>query len=711
MQPSFDGASFATTEYALKTVMALLGRHAYLPVENLRYQRNFVSILERGVALMEGLGALAHPPTLGPCARMLARFTEVTDAAHDPERLRALREELLRSQRALRDTGLEPARMAGDFSYLKGLGAPARAADALFGHLCRLAPLLYNHDGEANSDLGALAAQIESLVPGAIGDLYHDYFPHHLAPLLIRCANTRGLGALHKLTRNVLNQFVPRVVTPAIQIYASGRQQVARRTLTLEEVPPVYSPLRGALAGDCSMVSVPYYGVLRTSHSFWVRKQEDFDTKPAGYVILTLVAHEGRNLPYVLTINGVALSTADCLAVMRLIAAHYDTDRLLLADLSHNPHYVNTTPVQEAFGAWPGAEVAVSLPPGWREVGLGTQAQFRDYYLEEAACHARLVVLPPPASEFDRRVLAAASPYVAPERLGQASALNRALTLHYYRRMDADEAHHAEAQALLELDDATRDAAVPLVRLHMEQRLSFEGFASLHRYLGFGLKELGRMPLDIRGPLLRPLYDADPAAFPEHAWVEIITATCREIDEHIARYARQDASWIDNYLDMKVSLPDIYLPNYWEEVRPLLFLANGRPSAYHSQRFVKSFHSVGTIDAFLDFLLEYPELIESIDTEYRRWSDFFIRARDQLGFIDKLTHILEGAYVRHLRDTNQTHTCYHLAKTLVEYGRIFGRPQDELRSEVIALHLAEPERLEEFDDHYHRFNTEAAAGA
>ena len=100
--------------------------------------------------------------------------------------------------------------------------------------------------------------------------------------------------------------------------------------------------------------------------------------------------------------------------------------------------------------------------------------------------------------------------------------------------------------------------------------------------------------------------------FPESQWIEIIQSINAQLNEMITSAARPYDVY-DSYKNIKASLPDIYIPNYWDELYPLLFLDNGLPDHHVFQQLVKHFHSVGTLEASLDHMLKYDDLLKHID--------------------------------------------------------------------------------------------------
>ena len=517
---------------------------------------------------------------------------------------------------------------------------------------------------------------------------------------MTRVANIKGFGNLHKATCNILNKFIPKVVKPAVQLYSTQKNVVAKRTITLESIPPIYTPLRGALAGDCSMVSVPYYGLHNKVRTFWIRKSCDYDSKPLGYVIIIEIATATSFQPYILTINGPTLKTIDCEAIFALISKQYKNKEVYLSDLNKNYYYVNTSSIAKAFTHAEGHAKTIDLPAGW-EILDSLRFEYENYYRSSQSCYVKEVTninLSMIDKWHDEQCVQA---YVVPNDILSMPKLTRAVLYHYYQRTDVAVGDVENVQQHLCLSDDDVGAVCEMLLVYRDEQITPEILKQLNQSFGFGLKEFSKLKLSARASVLRWIYDECFDMFSESDWITVITNINDEINIEILSESYNDDT-LDHFKDYKASLPDVYLPNYWQEIEPLLYLKNGMPNHYLCKRFVKSFYSVATIEAFIDYLLNNEGVLRGLDSEYDRWSDFFIRAMTLLDDTSKTEQAISITYLDHLRNTELYHTPYHIAVTLVQYERILGRRDEGLMAELKALHFANEEIIDKFAKEYEK---------
>ena len=694
-------ANVGSTENTLRTVFSLLNRHPYLPESNLNYNRNFVWLLQEAAEVIDKLAEHGHHMQPGACERLGVRFTQHDDVSYDQDRIDKLKDELLDHHHRLAHCSIPFSNIKNDFLSIKkyvqdqGVENSAKQVEKLFRQLVILSPFIYDNEGNSHIKVLSVDTQhlIKSKTPAELDNLYCDYLSQHLAPLLTSVANEKGLGAVHKITRYVLNQFIPRTIQPALQLYTSKGGSVASRTIVLEEVPPIFSPLRGALAGDCSMVSVPFHGLLKDNHTFWIRKSEDFNRKPDGYVIISMVEKDGKPVPYIITINGVTLTQPDCTAVCHLIAHKYQTKVFYVANLDDNPYYVNTKSIKEAFLSIATTSSVVptidtiGLTEGWDTVDKNTVSQFENYYAEYKAkevWHAKIEEYKQLESwlEFPSEIS-----YQPPMSLTEQPILTRAILLYYYQK-NASEEQMNQAMQLCYLNKEQVEAVEPLIHLYRDRNLNVDGFEKLNTYFDFGIKDLLNLDLKFVMPEVRMLYDRLYDRFPESEWVELVVTANKELNDMIEGYEDQYDVPL-RYKRIKASLPDVYLPNYWDELKPFLFLPDGYPNTNVCENFVYYFHSIGTIKNFLEYMLEHDEILKNINTEDPRWSDFFIRARNMLEDQSKVNQAIELAYIGYLRNIERYGFEAILANTLFEYERIIGERCPDLKQEIINNYLNE----------------------
>lgn len=167
---------------------------------------------------------------------------------------------------------------------------------------------------------------------------------------------------------------------------------------------------------------------------------------------------------------------------------------------------------------------------------------------------------------------------------------------------------------------------------------------------------------------MRPVHDEYGPSYPTQSWANLAVRTNFELNELIVGASHTDES--DRLKDLKASMPDVYLPGYWEELLPHFFLGGSpEPDWYIANRFVKHFHSIGTIDAFLDSLGRHPSLRASIDGTSQRWVAFFDRAQAFFGEQERLQSILRNIYLEQPAAQRMRRSSRELAESFVAYQR------------------------------------------
>ncbi|MEN7551183.1 hypothetical protein AAG747_24915 [Rapidithrix thailandica] len=707
--------NFETTKDKLSAVGALLNRHPYLPIENLRFNRNFVELIMKSAEVKEALQEDGHPLTVEALPRIGASFFEKQNTDYDQDKVNVAHQELDRAFNLVVELLDNSCSNVKDDLYKlqqvtkeKNRTGYNKVFKKNLISFAKIAPLLYDAEGNALS--GHLSFDPNLYPPRELENIYCDFFSAHLAPVLIHFANNKGFGTLHHTVSYILNQFIPKVITPAIQRYSSENEIVSKRTISLEQVPPAYTPLRGALAGDCSMVSVPFYGMIKDSYCFWIRKSQDFDEKPSGYVYLITTEVHGKILPYVFTVNGPTLTVEDVQATLHLLAHHFDSKQLLIADLEYNSFWINTLAVRTAYDSLGGVPTEVDLPKGWGKIAALSQSNYYpDYYHEQNARHAKLTEINPTDFWDELYTYEPIVGYTYPENLKGLPVVSRAL-LAYYSKGMLEEDQVSECIDLLDLQKDDLEATSVLNDAYLHQRLTVDNFKILHSRFKFSLDFLNSFHTEIKAPLIGQLFREMYEAFPEKEWVNIIVKTDNEVSEMLQGMWDENNKFIgwmsryDTLRDLKASLPDVYLPNYWSELSKMLFLPNGYPDIHVCRKVVKNFRSVGTIENFLEYLLTYPVVMEHISTSDSRWRDFFIRAQHLLEDRERLQIAIRSIYLDHLFEEGRNHdeSPWHLADTVDNYELITGKQDDDLRERVVRKYYAKPEDEAFKKDFYNR---------
>ena len=101
--------------------------------------------------------------------------------------------------------------------------------------------------------------------------------------------------------------------------------------------------------------------------SFWIRKSHDVNEKPVGYIFSVMVEHEGKKVPYIVTVNGASLTFVDVDNAINMIAKYHNANEVIVPQFVHgvNWHFVNFDSCRYAMSHNRGRKVSVDMPTGW----------------------------------------------------------------------------------------------------------------------------------------------------------------------------------------------------------------------------------------------------------------------------------------------------------------------------------------------------------
>jgi len=226
----------------------------------------------------------------------------------------------------------------------------------------RLWPLL------AESGAGTILEKINDLNPSILQSIYLGQPAQTLKAELTAKARERGFGEVEAIATQNTKVFLERQVNAAITRRNAQGKPLHPITLSLEEVPAAVTPFRGCVGGDCSHISIPYYGLVKGSHVYWVKENE----KIKGYVIVASVqTDDHKTLPYIISFNGAGITKERVKKAIELIAKTEKSDEVIVPDFSKNHYIVNEDDIREAMIPASSAKVQkvqVKLPAGFQPV-------------------------------------------------------------------------------------------------------------------------------------------------------------------------------------------------------------------------------------------------------------------------------------------------------------------------------------------------------
>jgi len=277
-----------------------------------------------------------------------------------------------------------------------------RANQFLLQSFLRLAPLIYGTalNQEKIVLLKVLRVKIEQ--SNLIQDTVLDIFHNHVYPQVKKWAHEEKdefvLTALNKFVKNRFyeEKIIPRLKYKAIMIPPGE----AISELFLEEVHPLIAEFRAEWTGDCSLDSVPLHVLSPDVKVYHIRKFDDFETKPVGYVLVLNVKLNGKTLPYIVTMNG-GLSSAEVRGLSLSIAKMYGADQFITPNFKKNIWLANNDRMRFGMNSFRMTPVRVEIPESFKKISelRGLYAEYlgyfqhQDYYHPERIANANLVTV------------------------------------------------------------------------------------------------------------------------------------------------------------------------------------------------------------------------------------------------------------------------------------------------------------------------------
>ncbi|HMN67355.1 MAG TPA: hypothetical protein PKC28_02345, partial [Bdellovibrionales bacterium] len=300
--------------------MSIMERHPNFVTANLSFRRNVLDTFSHIPEVRKALGENAQSLEIQPPQVLSVKYF-AQEVQYDESRLSSFRRD--------RENDLKTLKLIPSGSITQQLRA-LKADKKSIKNLLRVLPFLFDSSGNArftNWDDRAQATIAEAIrksTPTDFENGYFDFLREHIEPLIEDLARERGMGEIRQFYQNFRQQFVEKEVRGLIRPTQSGSsEQNAQRVLSIESLPGSVAVARGCYGGDCSILSVPYYPLLRGVTVHFIRKSKDLRAQPDGYVVSLKVrvgsGQDAKVLPYFLTINGASLTEADVRVAIALV--------------------------------------------------------------------------------------------------------------------------------------------------------------------------------------------------------------------------------------------------------------------------------------------------------------------------------------------------------------------------------------------------------
>ena len=348
----FTNLNMEDKEDQVKVVIALLKRHPNITSSVTEYRGSMFDALDRVPQIMEVLGEQGAPIGLPTVENLYSTIYQGANLVENTEAIESLKNQLLETAEMGLFSNLEIA--------LKEIGGDKQKLKDFF----RILPFAYRYDGSReHSNISALKTELEHLKRVNIMNGFQDVLPNHLAKVLysIQSFPESEYEDFFK-SGGEFNKALQRI--SVLKDPDSG-QVIKRKALSIEPIPALGSIFRSCFGIDCSLTSVPYFGLEKKTKVFLIRESTSHEDAPIGYLLSTLVSVDGieYEIPYIITINGPKLGKKKSLIAIDLYRQAFGFKDFIVP-LSFTEKFPNQDPPKGAEGYPPGiVETVINTDP------------------------------------------------------------------------------------------------------------------------------------------------------------------------------------------------------------------------------------------------------------------------------------------------------------------------------------------------------------
>jgi hypothetical protein len=549
-----------------------------LPTANLQYRRNVVQVLDPVQTLINSLGDNAADLTIQPTKIEGIEFWS-EEPEFDQQRISDLKTSLISS---LKKINLDAfTNLRSDILVLKK--NTSEAGDDFSKNVKRLlmlAPFIYDSSGTVvvdSAQMNFIEYQINSATPNEFSNLYDDLYKNHQSSVVLEASKQRGMGQLLQIHQNVVSKFIGVTIHSSIAPKPRTGSRAEKRVITVEKVSSIVALYRGATSGDCSILSVPYYPLVKGVEVFWIRKDYKHDKFPAGYALVAQVEVDGKTLPYVITINGVTLSYVDTRAVVQLLAKKYDTNEVIVPDFGQNQHVVNYDNVRQGMTYKKSDVVTVRFPIGWNIVEQHTNqygwGNDTNYYRADRIGQARKVnVKSEKIDVINRHETTTFLPINKSKDVSTLSILDSAILANHVLGDIKSEDEKHEILKDLGISDHQVVVASYLLNAKPKSPLTMEQFNALKSAFGFKLNDINKLDVLTRAHSFPHLFPSD--RYGERDQREKIAQSINLYLDRGVIGSENSIEAVTAYFEAKSQLPVSLIPGYYTSIRTFLLSSN-----------------------------------------------------------------------------------------------------------------------------------------
>mgnify|MGYP000214467605 CR=1 FL=1 len=677
-------------------LLPLVARFPHFPVANVQYNRNFVEVIKQSLEIQQQLNKAISPFEITDSLQLRLSYIDGQAYKTDSVKLAALEQKISTNIHTLNNCLSGFSDLHNDLKKLK----QQTKFVTLAKQLIQASPFIYNGEGQAMASLQLDSFSFNSFEPSQIHAFYSDHFTLHLAPILTHISNEKGLGEVHKITRNTLKHFIEKEVVPATRYYSDDNKIASENTLIMEELPQILTPLRGAIGGDCSIMSVPYYGLLDKARVFWLIRSDSENQQPAGYVLMVEVQIDGETMPMIITINGPTIKTVDCWMVFKQIATLYNNEKILVADWIRQSFLINSEQIRQSLNGFDKKKVNVTLPEAWDDIPWG--GSFEDYYKSSYLNQACLFDTNNITTQITQQFPAisknlyphfsASEDTTQNDDIKSVSLTSRAILAYYFLPLLNDDETRQRVENCLDVNRQQSKDIQLLIDLYQHRSFTVDDFIRLKNSFDFDLNDLLDLEVHFYSHLVKPLHDQLKDEFDSHIWAKFCSKAFIKLKSLLESYPDND-----DLKDELASIPDEFIPDYWQTVQPFFYL-NGSdyPDHYMLRRFIKHFHSYGSIEQLLTFLNEEPETFEGIMAHDSRWFAFFKRAQELMPDNPEFIKAVDHLYYHSSLNTQKNYVSHEIAD-IFNYGlQLCKQDPHKWREDIITSRLGDDYFLDDF---------------
>ncbi|MGE0763730.1 MAG: formylglycine-generating enzyme family protein [Bdellovibrionales bacterium] len=511
----------------VELLMSVLERHANFVTANLSFRRNVLDTLAHIPAATAALGAHANDLTITPPQVISTSFFSKT-VSYDQNATEVFRRKRIEDLQSLKLIPAGPLR-----AQIIALRNDKKSLKALF----RVLPFLFDSNGSARftkwdkTERRTIARTIEGSAQADWENGYFDFLNEHINSIVETIAKDQGMGQVLQFYRNFKSEFVEKEVRRNFTPVGGNKEELTLRTISMESLPASVAVARGCYGGDCSILSVPFYPLLKGVSVHFIRKSKDLRLKPDGYIVSVAVEvatpSGSKTIPYILTVNGAALSQADIQAAVDLVIASESkfagSKLVAFPDFAKNSALVNWEQAKRALTHKKGRPTTVKLPAGWKQMdeyhNLNNLTNYTNYYRGEAIETAIVGEFSPiihRVGKIENTTLQQPG-YSRPRRVADVNRLERAIVgLQALQDSESNQARRSELFGVLQVNASEVSAVEPLLNLSPDQGLNISQYRALEKESGFGLKNILAFEAETRAKVLTDLYEEGPGLFTEH---------------------------------------------------------------------------------------------------------------------------------------------------------------------------------------------------